>query len=200
MYIDYLCGRHFHENSTIERRSDQAMTQHYAELLAAISFAAAKHSKQRRKDVDASPYINHPLQLAHVLATEGDVSDVATLMAAVLHDTIEDTLTTYEELVENFGKTVADVVMEVTDDKTLLKAQRKEHQVDHAPHLSERAVLVKLADKTCNLRDVANSPPAGWPIERKQEYFDWAKRVVDRLPLVSTRMRAVFDAAFALRP
>lgn len=176
------------------------MTQRYADLLAAVSFAATKHSKQRRKDVEASPYINHPLQLAHVLATEGGVSDVETLMAAVLHDTVEDTLTTYEELVRHFGKTVADVVMEVTDDKALVKADRKQHQVDHAPHLSDRAALVKLADKTCNLRDVANSPPAGWPLERKQEYFDWAKRVVDGLPPVSAKMRAVFAGAFALRP
>ena len=176
------------------------MTQRYADLLAAVSFAATKHSKQRRKDVEASPYINHPLQLAHVLATEGGVSDVETLMAAVLHDTVEDTLTTYEELVRHFGKTVADVVMEVTDDKALVKADRKQHQVDHAPHLSDRAALVKLADKTCNLRDVANSPPAGWPLERKQEYFDWAKRVVDGLPPVSAKMRAAFDGAFALRP
>ena len=176
------------------------MPDRYADLLSAISFAATKHSKQRRKDVEASPYINHPLQLAHVLATQGDVSDVQTLMAAVLHDTVEDTLTTYGELVEHFGNTVADVVMEVTDDKALVKADRKQYQVDHAPHLSERAALVKLADKTCNLRDVANSPPAGWPLARKQEYFDWAKRVVDGLPPVSARMRAAFDGAFALRP
>ena len=176
------------------------MTQRYADLLAAISFAAAKHSKQRRKDVDASPYINHPLQLAHVLATEGGVTDVETLMAAVLHDTVEDTITTYEELVEAFGETVAGVVMEVTDDKVLAPAVRKERQVDHAPHLSERAALVKLADKTSNLRDIAGSPPADWSLDRKQQYFDWAKRVVDKLPPVSAKMRSVFDEAFSLRP
>jgi guanosine-3',5'-bis(diphosphate) 3'-pyrophosphohydrolase len=176
------------------------MPERYADLLSAISFAAAKHRKQRRKDVDASPYINHPLQLAHVRATEGRISDVETLMAAVLHDTVEDTLTTYEELVQNFGTTVADVVMELTDDRKLRKEQRKQHQVDHAPHLTQRAALVKLADKTCNLRDVASSPPAGWPIERKREYFDWAKRVVDMLSPVNGKMRAAFDEAFALRP
>lgn len=176
------------------------MRERYAELLAAISFAAAKHSKQRRKDVDASPYINHPLQLAHLLATEGAVSDVETLMAAVLHDTIEDTRTTYDELVQTFGVCVADVVQEVTDDKHLEPDVRKQHQVDHAPHLSKCAALVKLADKTCNLRDVAGSPPAGWTLQRKQEYFDWAKRVVDRLPPVSPKMRAAFDAAWTLRP
>ncbi|MEO7337706.1 MAG: HD domain-containing protein, partial [Caldimonas sp.] len=139
------------------------MTEHYADLLSAISFAAGKHRNQRRKDVEAGPYINHPLELAHVLATEGGVTDVETLIAAVLHDTVEDTQTTYDELVQHFGRTVADVVQEVTDDKNLLKEQRKERQVEHAPHLSERAALVKLADKTCNLRDVANNPPAGWP-------------------------------------
>ena len=176
------------------------MTERYADLLAAISFAAAKHRNQRRKDVEASPYINHPLQLAHVLATEGGVSDVETLIAAVLHDTVEDTCTTYEELGQNFGRAVADVVMEVTDDKNLSKEERKERQVEHAPHLSERAALVKLADKTCNLRDVANSPPAGWPLKRRQQYFDWAQRVVERLPPVSVKMREAFDEAFGLRP
>lgn len=176
------------------------MSQRYADLLSATSFAAAKHSKQRRKDVDASPFINHPLQLAHVLATERGVTDVETLMAAVLHDTVEDTITSYEELVEAFGKTVADVVMEVTDDKVLAPAVRNERQLDHAPHLSERAALVKLADKTSNLRDIASSPPADWSLDRKQQYFDWAKRVVDGLPPVSAQMRAAFDGAFALRP
>jgi guanosine-3',5'-bis(diphosphate) 3'-pyrophosphohydrolase len=169
-------------------------------LLATIEFAAAKHRNQRRKDAEASPYINHPLQLAHVLATEGGVSDLKTLMAAVLHDTVEDTETTYDELVERFGRKVADVVMEVTDDKALVKADRKRRQVEHAPHMSKRAALVKLADKTCNLRDVARNPPTGWPLTRKQEYFDWAKEVVDGLPAVSKKMRKAFDAAFELRP
>ena len=176
------------------------MTRRYVELLATIEFAAAKHRNQRRKDAEASPYINHPLQLAHVLATEGGVSDLKTLMAAVLHDTVEDTETTYDELVERFGKKVADVVMEVTDDKALVKADRKRRQLEHAPHMSKRAALVKLADKTCNLRDVARSPPTGWSLTRKQEYFDWAKEVVDGLPAVSKKMRKAFDVAFALRP
>ena len=108
----------------------------YVELLDAIAFAAAKHRNQRRKDAEASPYINHPLQLAHVLATEGGVSDLKTLMAAVLHDTVEDTETTHDELVERFGKMVADVVKEVTDDMTLPKPERKRQQVEHAPNMS----------------------------------------------------------------
>ena len=176
------------------------MTKRYVELLDAIAFAAAKHRNQRRKDAEASPYINHPLQLAHVLATEGGISDLKTLMAAVLHDTVEDTETSYDELVERFGKRVADVVMEVTDDKTLVKEDRKRRQVEHAPHMSKRAALVKLADKTCNLRDVAKSPPAGWPLQRKRDYFDWAKEVVDGLPAVNKKMRKAFEAAVGLRP
>jgi guanosine-3',5'-bis(diphosphate) 3'-pyrophosphohydrolase len=176
------------------------MEQRYAELLTAISFAAAKHRNQRRKDADGTPYINHPLQLAQLLATEGGVDDVETLIAAVLHDTVEDTETTHAELVENFGRKVADIVAEVTDDKSLLKAQRKLAQIEHAPLMSVAAALVKLADKTCNLRDVALQPPADWPLARRQEYFDWARAVVDGLPPVSKRMRAAFDAAFLLRP
>ncbi len=178
----------------------RTLSKGYVELLGAIAFAAAKHRNQRRKDADASPYINHPLQLAHVLASEGGVTDLKTLMAAVLHDTVEDTETTYDELREQFGKKVADAVMEVTDDKTLPKAERKQRQVEHAPHMSKRAALVKLADKTCNLRDVANNPPTGWPLKRKQEYFDWARQVVDGLPPVNDKLRRAFDAAFALRP
>jgi GTP diphosphokinase / guanosine-3',5'-bis(diphosphate) 3'-diphosphatase len=176
------------------------MEQRYAQLLTAITFAAAKHRDQRRKDVAWTPYINHPLQLAQLLATEGGVDDVETLMAAVLHDTVEDTETTYDELLGNFGKKVADIVAEVTDDKSLLKADRKLAQIEHAPHMSIGAALVKLADKTCNLRDVATQPPTGWPLSRRQEYFDWARAVVDGLPPVNKRMRAAFDAALLLRP
>lgn len=169
-------------------------------LVAAIAFAADKHRNQRRKDHDASPYINHPIALANVLANEAGVEDERVLMAAVLHDTIEDTETTEQELLRLFGKDVADIVMEVTDDKSLPKADRKRLQVEHAPHISRRAKLVKLADKICNLRDIAKSPPADWPIERRQEYFDWAKAVVDGLRGVHPGLEAVFDAAYQARP
>ncbi|MGZ5276052.1 MAG: HD domain-containing protein, partial [Caldimonas sp.] len=155
---------------------------------------------QRRKDVEASPYINHPIALARILTVEGGIDDTQTLIAAVLHDTVEDTDTTFEEIQAIFGKKVADVVREVTDDTTLLKADRKRLQIEHAPHMSRRAALVKLADKTSNLRDVASNPPHGWPIERKREYFDWAKAVVDGLPPVSKRLRAAFDEAYSKRP
>lgn len=171
-----------------------------AELLDAVMFAAERHKNQRRKDVEASPYINHPIALAHLLATTGGVEDLAVLRAAILHDTVEDTETTEAELRERFGHAVADIVMEVTDDKSLPKQRRKELQVEHAPHKSTGAALVKLADKTCNLRDIAAAPPADWPLSRRQEYFDWAKRVVDGLPRVNDAMLGAFADAYAARP
>jgi guanosine-3',5'-bis(diphosphate) 3'-pyrophosphohydrolase len=176
------------------------MQSDYTGLLAAISFAAHKHRDQRRKDAAASPCINHPLALAHVLATEGGVTDLKTLMAAVRHDTVEDAETTFGELVHHFGTKVADVVMEVTDDKSLAMTDRKRAQIEHAPHMSKRATLIKLADNICNLRDVAHNPPADWPLARRQECFDSAKAVVGGLPTVNMRLLRVFQAAFAAPP
>lgn len=170
------------------------------ELIDAVMFAAERHKNQRRKDVASSPYINHPIALAHILATTGGVDDIDVLRAAILHDTIEDTETTFTELQDRFGSAVAKIVQEVTDDKALPKERRKELQVEHAPHKSNGAALVKLADKICNLRDIANSPPADWPIARRQEYFDWAKRVVDGLPEVSASLKQAFVEAYSKRP
>jgi guanosine-3',5'-bis(diphosphate) 3'-pyrophosphohydrolase len=158
-----------------------------------MAFAADKHRNQRRKDAEASPYINHPIALVNVLANEGGVQDVTVLCAAVLHDTIEDTETTAGELRALFGDQVAAVVLEVTDDKSLDKAQRKQLQIEHAAHCSPQAKLVKLADKICNLRDLLTSPPADWSAERKQAYFDWAAAVVAGLRGVHPGLEAVFD-------
>ncbi|MCB1986791.1 MAG: bifunctional (p)ppGpp synthetase/guanosine-3',5'-bis(diphosphate) 3'-pyrophosphohydrolase, partial [Burkholderiaceae bacterium] len=134
-------------------------------LLKATEFAANKHRNQRRKDAEASPYINHPIALANLLVDTG-VYDVVVLCAALLHDTIEDTETTGDELEAQFGRAIASIVLEVTDDKRLAKEVRKQLQIDHAPHISTAAKLVKLADKICNLRDILASPPAGWTDER----------------------------------
>jgi len=169
-------------------------------LFDALAFAAHKHRAQRRKDKEASPYINHPIALADVLANEGGVVDPVTLCAALLHDTIEDTRTTHKELRRAFGNEIADVVLEVTDDKKLEKAERKERQVLHAPHLSRRAKLVKLADKICNLRDIASNPPATWSSTRKREYYEWAKRVIDALRGAHPGLERTFDREYARKP
>jgi len=168
-------------------------------LLKALAFAAHKHRDQRRKDPGASPYINHPIALADVLVNEAGVTDVEVLCAALLHDTVEDTATTHAELAAAFGARVARIVAEVTDDKALPKAERKRLQVEHAGGLSPEAKLVKLADKICNLRDVAERAPPSWDLERRREYFDWAKRVVDGLRGVHPRLEAAFDAAYGMR-
>jgi GTP diphosphokinase / guanosine-3',5'-bis(diphosphate) 3'-diphosphatase len=149
-----------------------AVNQAISMILKAAQFAAAKHRDQRRKDAAASPYINHPIALANILSNEGGISDPVVIVAALLHDTIEDTETTQAELEGVFGVEVPHVVMEVTDDKSLSKADRKRLQIEHAGHISDRAKLVELADKIANIRDVAASPPAEWSLERRREYFD----------------------------
>jgi len=147
-------------------------------LLQAIECASRKHSMQRRKNVDASPYINHPIAVAHVLADTGGITDLITLMAAVLHDTIEDTETTPAELEERFGETVRKLVEEMTDDKKLPKAKRKQLQIEHAHQLSRRAKAITIADKIVNVQDVTNAPPATWNLARRTEYLDWTEKVV----------------------
>jgi guanosine-3',5'-bis(diphosphate) 3'-pyrophosphohydrolase len=169
-------------------------------LIDALAFAALKHRDQRRKDPEASPYINHPIALSRVLSIEAGLDDAKLLAAAVLHDTLEDTQTTFEELRERFGKAVATVVREVSDDRTLAKAERKRLQIEHAEHLSRRARLVKLADKICNVRDVADHPPAKWDLTRRREYFEWAKAVVDQMRGIHPALEKQFDEAYARKP
>lgn len=167
-------------------------------ILRAAQFAAERHRDQRRKGSEAAPYINHPLSLANLLANCG-VDDPTVLAAALLHDTVEDTETTPEELAKLFGSAVAAIVAEVTDDKELPKAERKRLQIEHAAHLSYQAKLVKLADKVCNLRDLIHSPP-DWSLERRREYFDWAKAVVDQMRGTHTQLEGMFVAEYARRP
>jgi guanosine-3',5'-bis(diphosphate) 3'-pyrophosphohydrolase len=170
------------------------------DILSALQFAAFKHRDQRRKDHAASPYINHPIALANVLWHEGGVHDATVICAALLHDTIEDTQTTAEEVQKAFGARIARIVLEVTDDKLLPKAERKRRQIEHAPHLSRGAKLVKLADKICNLRDVAASPPPTWSLRRRRQYFDWARKVVAGLRGTNKRLEKAFDEALENRP
>lgn len=164
-----------------------------SKLLEAASFAAKRHTGQKRKGSDGEPYINHPLEVANLLANVGNVSDFDILIAAVLHDTVEDTGVTKEELEARFGQQVANYVSEVTDDKSLPKDERKRLQVEHAPHLSHGAKLIKLADKISNIADVTNNPPHDWPHERKVAYVDWGENVVAGLRGANPELEKRFD-------
>lgn len=171
-----------------------------ASIIEALGFAARKHSEQRRKDHAASPYINHPIALIEVLCNEAGITHPDVLCAALLHDTVEDTETTPEELTAVFGGRIAAIVLEVTDDKGLSKVERKRSQVERAVGASREARLVKLADKICNLRDAARTPPVGWDLGRRQAYFDWALEVVDRMRGTHSGLEALFDSAYRQRP
>lgn len=161
-----------------------------------MNFAALKHSTQRRKDSAKTPYINHPIGVANILANEGSVTDLEVLMAALLHDTVEDTETSFDEIEENFGASIRKIVEEVTDDKSLPKAERKRLQIEHAKTASPKAKLVKLADKLYNLRDLQKEIPEWWTKERADEYFVWAKKVVDNLRGTNNEIEKELDVIF----
>jgi len=166
-------------------------------LLTAINFSADRHRPQRRKDTLKSPYINHPIEVAELLWRVGGIRDQAVLLAAVLHDTIEDTETTPEEIGSIFGEEVMGIVLECTDDKALPYLDRKRLQIETAPHKSEKAKLVKLADKICNIHDLNQSPPRWWPKIQKQEYLLWSEKVVAGLRGVNQELEALYDQELA---
>ncbi|MEQ8162298.1 MAG: HD domain-containing protein [Smithellaceae bacterium] len=166
-------------------------------FLKAMKFSAEKHRNQRRKDVQESPYINHPIEVANVLWTIGDVYDVSTIVAALLHDTIEDTNATREEILTNFGEEVLDLVLEVSDDKSLPKQERKARQITKAPSLSWKAKQLKLADKICNISDIVNLPPHNWSWQRRVDYLEWAAAVVAGLRGVNAKLEKYFDETLA---
>lgn len=166
-------------------------------LLKALQFAARKHRDQRRKGAQHAPYINHPIDVTEILWRAGKVRDVVTLLGALLHDTIEDTATSPEEIRALFGEEVLSVVLEVTDDKSLPKAERKRLQVVNAPHKSARARQIKLADKISNVTEITNDPPADWSMERRSEYLDWTERVIAGLRGQNPDLEALYDQALA---
>jgi (p)ppGpp synthase/HD superfamily hydrolase len=164
-------------------------------LTRAFAFAAEKHAHQRRKGESAEPYVNHLAEVAHLLAVAVDGRDANLIAAGLLHDTLEDTETTWDELASTFNEDIAELVGEVTDDKSLPKQERKRLQVERAPIKTDRAKMLKLADKTSNLRGIVASPPAGWSIERRLEYVAWGRDVAAGLRGVHAGLEAEFDAA-----
>lgn len=166
----------------------------------ALSFAANKHRTQTRKDADNTPYINHPIALCSLLTETGKVTDHHVIAAALLHDTVEDTDATLEDIEDNFGVEIRRIVQEVTDDKSLPSPERKRLQIEHAASISHEAKLVKLVDKISNLQDMIDHPPVKWSLERKREYFDWAKAVIDQMRGTNTALETLFDRIYAKRP
>lgn len=162
-------------------------------IIDAIAFSAGKHRFQTRKDPDETPYIIHPMGVADHLMTIGKVRDPDMIIGALLHDTVEDTQTTFEEIEQRFGMRVTNFIREVTDDKSLPKQTRKQLQIEHAPEKSAGAAQIKLADKLYNLRDLAKAPPTDWEAERIDAYFQWAKAVVDALPWVNAPLKQAVD-------
>lgn len=169
----------------------------FSTFIKAIQFAAHHHRDQRRKGNSHAPYINHPLGVVEILWQTGGVRDITTLVAAVLHDTVEDTSATPEEIREQFGEEVMEIVLEVTDDKRLPKAERKRLQIVNAPHKSPRARQIKLADKINNITEISSDPPADWSLERRREYLDWTRQVIDGLRGQNPALEARYDQAFA---
>lgn len=163
-------------------------------ILAAVNFAAQKHSNQHRSGAAAEPFVNHLVEVAELVAGALSELDTNLVIAALLHDSVEDAGVTIEELTQRFGTDVAELVDEVTDDKTLPKQERKRLQVVNAPLKSERAQMIKIADKISNLRSLHSSPPIGWDSERKTEYIRWAKQVVSGLAKPNPILLAEFDA------
>jgi len=169
-------------------------------IFKALNFAAQKHGcegrdekRQTRKDAEKTPYIIHPIGVANNVLEVGRVYDADVIIAALLHDTVEDTHTAFQEISDQFGERVKGFVREVTDDKLQSKERRKELQIEHACHKSVEAAIVKYADKLYNLTDLFKNPPTNWTKDHIIEYFKWAQQVVNKLPLANKELRYAVD-------
>ncbi len=171
----------------------QLTDEKYSIFLRSLCFAAEKHKYQRRKGKNPPPYINHPIKVVEILWQEGSVRDVNVLVGALLHDTIEDTDTSPEEIQLAFGEKVKNIVLEVTNDWRLSKAAMKQKIVDQAPHFSFEAKQIKLADLICNVRDIMNDPPLRWTPTRRLEYVQWAEKVVEGLKGCNEQLEICFE-------
>ena len=162
-------------------------------LTDALKFAAEKHVLQRRKGCDQIPYINHPIKVIHILQHIGGETNINLLSAALLHDVLEDTDTSELELRKNFGDTITDIVLEVTDDMTLTYDDRKRYQIKKAPALSHEAKKIKIADKIANIQDIITLPMT-WSNRRKRQYFEWSEKVIEGCRGINPKLDSAFDS------
>lgn len=158
-------------------------------ILAAIEFATDKHKDQVRKNKDKSPYITHPLLVTLYLVEDGKVRDSQLITAALLHDTVSDSVATSDEIQKKFGKQVALYVGEMTEDKGAPRAERKRRQVIAAAHQSLGAAQIRMADQLCNLKELRTTPPEDWNRTRIDEYYHWSQSVLDRLPTANPELK-----------
>lgn len=171
------------------------MTKQWVAVLRAADAAARWHVHQRRKGAAEEPYVNHLLEVAMLVAEATNGQDPDLVIAALLHDAIEDQEVPRSVIAEMFGEQVTALIEEVTDDKTVEKQERKRRQVETAARKSQRAKILKLADKTSNLNAVAASPPPDWTVKRRLEYVRWAREVAAGLKGVSSWLEEEFEQA-----
>ncbi|XP_071051209.1 guanosine-3',5'-bis(diphosphate) 3'-pyrophosphohydrolase MESH1-like [Onthophagus taurus] len=183
----------FSSNSETSENFHECTHEVVKALVKCATFAAIKHKDQRRKDMAATPYINHPIGVAFILTNEADVTDAAVIQAALLHDTVEDTECTLEEIELNFGSKVMKIVKECTSDKSLPRDVRKQQQIETAPKSSKEAKLVKLAEKLHNVRDLEMRTPRGWTEQRVKQYYSFARNVYNGLKGVNTKLDVLLD-------
>jgi guanosine-3',5'-bis(diphosphate) 3'-pyrophosphohydrolase len=167
------------------------------QIFDALQFSADKHRKLKRKNKHATPYINHPIDVARILVTVGGVNDTDIICAALLHDTIEDTQTTEKEIEDIFGTKVKDYVVELTDNMELSADRRKEMQAKSFPHKSTGAKLIKLCDKISNVSDVIHDPPVFWTHSRRLRYLDSAEQLLDAIRGTNENLERKLDEIIA---
>jgi len=161
-------------------------------IFKALSFASKKHRGQKRRNKQSYPYINHPIEVVRLLTEVGGIYDADIISAAFLHDTVEDTDATAEEIEKEFGTAVKDYVIELTDDMSLPSKIRKQKQIDAAPHKSNGAKLIKLCDKISNITDIIYDPPVFWSHRRRLEYLDWSEQVIKGMPGTNANLEKLF--------
>lgn len=175
-------------------QKEKSMTsQEIQNICSGIDFAAEKHRFQTRKNKEKTPYISHPIGVAYHLMEVGEVRETSMIIGALLHDTVEDTQTTFEEIENKFGKQVVSLVRELTDDKSLSREARTRFQVINASHKTKEAAQIKLADNLFNLNDLYNNPPSDWTQTRIDRYYEWAQSVIDRLPEANDRLHSAVE-------
>ena len=164
----------------------------HAFMAKALYFATLAHEQQRRKTGDV-PYIKHPIGVANY-AINAKVQNPNVIVACYLHDVVEDTFVTIEDIEEHFGPKIAKFVAEVTDDKNLSKVERKKGQIEHSKHISKEAKIVKLCDKLYNLKDLVRNPI--WEPERVQGYFVWSYIIVNNMRETNKCLEDQLDEVF----